>query len=228
MDLTKHYYLTSDEITILRKLSEDKSFSSIRRVMGITAQQFATLLAKLRLKTGIVSSKDPQAHKDYLAAFEAAPGATEIQVRLLNRFAHGDALKVSKILLRPVEALQQEYRAALKDIGIFTPSEREQRVQVRLFLATRKMVRNPIPLYDEELAVLGQYAQGMRPAQIPAILGLTQLQVDTCLQEGLRKLGCVARGRGVQQRLVANALKYQPLDTPESRSKPPTMDDPLF
>lgn len=236
MEITNPF-LTASESLALRLLAEDRSYEAVKRECHLTSLELCSFLVGIRKKTGIENTKNSAECRAYLENFakaQAAGGPNAKEMELLQRlhgvgYLQSQTLEAAAHMMRitPEEAARL-YQSALRAAGIFAKNEREARVQTKIFLASRNLMKTAMPLSENHELVLHCYAQHMKPRHIAATLGAEKFPepyVHKLIAEGLNRLGICSRGRGVQQRLVAVALKRKA----QAEAMPPvTMDDPAF
>jgi hypothetical protein len=210
-------YLTPVELQAVEMLAAGQNYEILKKEFGLNAQTLCPFLGNIRRKTGILSAKDPQQAQDYLAGYAKAmsgPGPDAKQIEVLERTAGVGYKDHPLTALGNCMGMDQSkavdlYQAALESAGIMTPDSRECRVQARIYLATRfRVTGGRESLTENHLKVLRLYAQGVRDYRMADELGpeFTNVYSEMLIREGCERLGCIARGRGVQRRLVAAAL----------------------
>lgn len=227
-------YLTDLEQKAVKLLAEEKSYEAIKRECYLSTLKLCPFLGAIRRKTGIADTKDAQQVRDYITKYEAAangPGPSPLQMEVINRLMgvgypeHELSAIDYRMGLSPGSAYM-EYEAGLNAAGIYATTASERTVQCRMFLASLHVRPTASMLNDNHLRALRLYAQNEKEyfiaQQMPP--GFNSIPaVEMLIQDGVDRLGVVARGRGVQRRLVGIAL-----DRLEQEKSKTLMNDPMF
>jgi ATP/maltotriose-dependent transcriptional regulator MalT len=206
-------YLSPAEMMALQMLAEDRSYGAVQRDCGIPSLKF--------------NAKEVQRYLTAHAQAMEGPGPSALQLEAMQRHFgvghenHTQEAVASRMGVSTEEAVAL-FNGGLAAAGIFATDGRERRVQGRIYLASQLVLKKALPLSDNHLQVLRLYAIGLSDDAIASETGLSFTYVDALIREGCQRLGTVARGRGVQRRLVAIALARR------EGNPPVTMDDPAF
>ncbi len=229
-------YLTPAEQKAIEMVANGQSNRTIRDALDMTPANYGNFMAALRKKTGIPNTKDARFSREYLEAVAAPrPDPTPEQLTTLEYVAtHGFPVH-DLCLLSPHKPISSDraaslFDSALKVAGIFARNTLEWRVQCAAYLAHRKGVDPQANSLSElHKRTLRLYASGKQIWEIADILHsdksvighMRSTVTEKLLREGLEALGVVARGRGVQRRLVGIALAAM-------GEAGVTMEDPMF
>lgn len=225
-------YLSSNELQALKMFSEERSSAAIKRdcAPALSSSAFVAFCVGTKRKTGIRDLRNAEEVKSYLfwvdQALKMEP--TLAQLELLRRILgigfpdHTFESLANRLQITPKEA-QQRYQEALHAIGIFATDERMQRVQARLFFASRPPTVTPVtPPGKLHWEVLRLYSEGLRAEDIAMRMEQRLPFVQMLIKQACERLGITARGRGVQRKLAKLAIEQH------EGKKAALMDDPAF
>jgi hypothetical protein len=229
-------YLNPQESKALEMLSKDMSYAAVKRDClnsegKCASQALPVFMQGIRKKTGIMDLHDAQEVRAYLEKCQraAATPPTDEQLNILRRVLgigyvpHTmEALANNTGRTKP-EALQA-WQDALRAIGIFATDPATQRVQAACYFASNTPFVQPVePFTPKQWQALRLYSQGASFHAIASELGLLREEYGKeVVRRVCEKLGISARGRGVQRKLAALALKQA------GKEHEVTMDDPAF
>lgn len=237
----KHLYLTDNEQTALQILANGGDHIAVRNECVIPLSGMGFFTSEIRRKTGIRDTLDSAECRAYLERYESAITShvwDPLDKRIATLFLQKQSFASIEYRLDVEGAnlvkgvIPQAMDILCEKAGIFTRDEKARRVQLKTYLAAFHLSKNFSDLSPTRRKALDLFASGMTFRQIAFCMNIEYAYAEFLIKSTCKEVGIVARGRGIQQKLVrvfrASANIPDAPFADDEEIAPVTMEDPSF